>query len=38
MVSEEKMFEECGRTDDELMDNRAWLYYKLTDESKGSGD
>ena len=38
MVSEEKMYEECGWMDDEQTDNRAWLYYKFTNESKGSGE
>ena len=35
-VSEEKMFKECGRW--WRTDNRACLYYKLTYESKGSGE
>ena len=33
-VSEE-MFKECGRRQ---ADNRAYLYYKLTNEPKGSGE
>ena len=38
-VSEEKMFEECGRrTDDRLTDDGACLYYKLTNEPKSSGE
>ena len=32
MVSEEKIFKECGRR----MDNGVCLYYKLTHEPKGS--
>ena len=34
MVSEEKVFEECGRR----TDGGACLYYKLTYEPKGSGE
>ena len=33
-VSEEKMFEECGRA----TNDRACLYYKLTHEPKDSGE
>ena len=34
----EKIFEKCGRTDNGQMVNRPWLYYKLTNEPKGSGE
>ena len=33
-VSEERMFEKCGRR----TDDGAWLYYKHTHEPKGSGE
>ena len=29
---------DVGCTDDERMDDRPWLCYKLTNESKGSGE
>ena len=33
VVLAKKLFEKCGRTDD-----GPWLYYKLTNEPKGSGE
>ena len=36
VVSEEKMFEECGRRT--TTDDRACLYYKLTHEPKDSDE
>ena len=33
-VLEKKIFENGGR----MTDNRPWLYYKLTNEPKGSGE
>ena len=34
----EKIFENSGRTDNGRTDDRPWLYYKLTNEHKGSGE
>ena len=33
-ILEEKIFENCGRR----TDDGPWLYYKLTNEPKGSGE
>ena len=38
VVLEEKIFEKCGRTTDGWTDDGPWLYYKLTNEPKGSGE
>ena len=38
MVLEKKIFENGGRTDDGRTDDGQWLYYKLTNEPKGSGE
>ena len=35
---EKKIFENGGRTDGRQMDDGPWLYYKLTNEPKGSGE
>ena len=37
-VLEKKIFENGGRTTDGRMDDRPWLYYKLTNDPKGSGE
>ena len=37
-VLEKKFFENGGRTDDRRKDDGPWLYYKLTNEPKGSGE
>ena len=38
-VLEKKIFENGGRMmDGQRMDNGPWLYYKLTNEPKGSGE
>ena len=37
VVLEKTIFENGGRMD-RRMDNRLWLYYKLTNEPKGSGE
>ena len=34
----EKIFENSGRTDDGRTDDGPWEYYKLTNETKGSGE
>ena len=34
---EKKVFENGGRTDGQRADDGPWLYYKLTNEPKGSG-
>ena len=35
---EKKIFENGGRTDNGRPDDGPWLYYKLTNEPKGSGE
>ena len=38
VVLEKKIFENGGWQTDDRMGNGPWLYYKLTNESKGSGE
>ena len=38
VVLEKKIFENGGRMDDRRMDDGPWLYYKLTNEPKGSDE
>ena len=38
VVLEKKIFENGGQMDDRPMDDGSWLYYKLTNEPKGSGE
>ena len=38
VVLEKKIFENGGRTDDGRTDDGPWLYYKLTNEPKASGE
>ena len=37
-VLEKKIFENGGLTDNGRTDDGPWLYYKLTNEPKGSGE
>ena len=38
VVLEKKIFENGGWMDGRQTDHGAWLYYKLTNEPKGSGE